>query len=71
MAVCTAEEGANCCRTAGAQEDLAMGKSSGRTEEERGCIQSDCRKLLQQALRKHWNTEQWSHFANLALKGLC
>lgn len=63
----TAEEGTNCCRTAGAREDLAMGKSSGRrTEEERGCVQSDCRKLLQQALRKHWNTGQWSHFA---LKG--
>jgi len=25
---------------------------------------------LKQALRKHWNTGQWSHFASLALKGL-
>lgn len=26
----TAEEGTNFCRTAGAQEDLAMGKTSGK-----------------------------------------
>lgn len=47
VAVHTAEEGTNCCKTAGAQEEVAMGKSSERrTEEERGCVQSDCRKLL-------------------------
>lgn len=47
----TAEKGTN--GTAGAQEDVVMGKSSGRgTKEERGHVQSDHGRLLQQAPEK-------------------
>lgn len=56
--------------TAGAQEDVVMGKSSGRgTKKDRGYVQSDHRRLLQQAPEKCLNTGPWSHLPNLALTG--
>lgn len=65
-----AEKGVNCCRTAGAQEGVVMGMSSGRgTKKETGHVQNDCRMLLQRALRKCWNMGQWSHLAYPALRG--
>lgn len=53
----TAEKGMN--GTAGALEDAVMGKSSGRgTKEDRGYVESDHRRLLQQAPEKCLNTGQ-------------
>lgn len=55
------------CRSPGG---CCHGKSSGRgTKEERGRVQSDHRRLLQQAPEKCLKREQWSHLPNIALKG--
>ena len=55
------------CRSPGG---CCHGKSSGRgTKEEKGCVQSNHRRSLQQAPEKCLNTGQWSHLPNVALKG--